>query len=32
MPLDPNTWTQLTRNAVEAAQAAALERKPRDHP
>ena len=26
MPLDPNTWTQLTRNAVEAAQAAALER------
>ncbi|MFZ1450095.1 ATP-dependent Clp protease ATP-binding subunit [Candidatus Microthrix parvicella] len=26
MPLDPNTWTQLTRNAVEAAQAAARER------
>ncbi len=26
MPLDPNTWTQLTRNAVEAVQAAARER------
>ena len=26
MPLDPNTWTQLTRNAVETAQAAARER------
>ena len=26
MPLDPNTWTQLTRQAVEAAQVAARER------
>ena len=26
MPLDPNTWTHLTRNAVEAAQADARSR------
>ena len=26
MSLDPNTWTQLTRQAVEAAQVAARER------